>query len=248
MVEQGYNYLDDSIDFMAEFFQTRIANLEKSISQSVYSRNNRKSKKGSKKRKLVSFNNFYNEDSDQRHTGMKFCQHQGACGHAMDHCTTTLQALAKQAKQKKSKHFDKKKRFTKHEVNVKCRNKLEKLKSKKKRSILRNFVHLRKRVFLILIRNLLAVAPAKKAKFENQAQAPFFNFNNNHRRKKLKKHTESFLHLDNCINANDNYKSLCSRLVSQPNSNKNHNNFISSMQEDLVPITFGEQNSKRLNT
>ena len=35
MVEQGYNYLDGSIIAMTEFFQTRIENIEKSISPSV---------------------------------------------------------------------------------------------------------------------------------------------------------------------------------------------------------------------
>ena len=39
MVEQGYNYLDGPIHTMAEFFKTRIENLEKSIPPSVPSRN-----------------------------------------------------------------------------------------------------------------------------------------------------------------------------------------------------------------
>ena len=53
---------------------------------------------------------------------------------------------------------------------------------------------------------------------------------------------EIFFNLDDCINANYNYESLCSRLVSQPKSNvnKNNSNSNSSTQEDLVPITFGE--------
>ena len=55
MVEQGYNYLVGSIHSMAEFFETRIENLEKSIPLSVRSRNRKKSKKGSKKRKGVIF-------------------------------------------------------------------------------------------------------------------------------------------------------------------------------------------------
>ena len=50
MIEQGYNYLDGPIHAMAEFFETRIENLEKSIPPSVPSRNNKKkSKKGKKK-------------------------------------------------------------------------------------------------------------------------------------------------------------------------------------------------------
>ena len=37
IVEQGYNYLDGPIHSMAEFFETRIENLEKSIPLSVLS-------------------------------------------------------------------------------------------------------------------------------------------------------------------------------------------------------------------
>ena len=48
------------------------------------------------------------------------------------------------------------------------------------------------------------------------------------------------MNLDGCINPNYNYKSLRSSLESQPNPNKNNKNFISSTQENLVPITFGE--------
>ena len=117
MVKQGYNYLDGPIHSKVEFFETRIENLEKSITPSVPSRDYRKSKKGSKKRKLVTFDDSEDENSDQRHSGRKFSQHHGTCGHTTDQCTT-LKALVKQAKQKKSKHFDKKKRLTKHEINV----------------------------------------------------------------------------------------------------------------------------------
>ena len=39
------------------------------------------------------------------------------------------------------------------------------------------------------------------------------------------------------MNAN---KNLRSRLVNQPNSNKNSKYFQSSVQEDLVPIIFGD--------
>ena len=54
-VEQGYNYLNGPIQSMAVFFEIRIENLEKSIPSSVPSRNKKKPKKGSKKRKLVTF-------------------------------------------------------------------------------------------------------------------------------------------------------------------------------------------------
>ena len=50
MIEQGYNYLDGPIHAMAEFFKTRIENLERSIPPSVPSRNGKKSKKASKKK------------------------------------------------------------------------------------------------------------------------------------------------------------------------------------------------------
>ena len=66
------------------------------------------------------------------------------------------------------------------------------------------------------------------------------NLTTNHRRKNLKLHRENFLNLDDCINANYNYESLRSRIVSHLNSDKNNKNSKSSTQEDLVPITFGE--------
>ena len=92
---------------MAEFFETRIENLEKSIPPSDPSRNNKNSEKGSKKRKMVNFHDPDDEDSDQGHTEKKLYQYHGTFRHTTDQCTT-LRALVKQAKQKKSKHFDKK--------------------------------------------------------------------------------------------------------------------------------------------
>ena len=73
-VERGYNFLDGPIHSMAEFFKTRIANLEKSISPSVPSRNKKKSKKGSKKRKAVTFDDFEDKHSDQGQKCKDFCQ------------------------------------------------------------------------------------------------------------------------------------------------------------------------------
>ena len=112
-----YNYLDASIHSMAEFFKTRIENLKKSIPLSFPSRNSKKPKKGSKKRKAVTFNDSEDKDSDQGHTGKKFCQYHGTCRHTTDQYTT-LKALVKQAKQKRRHLFDKNKRLTKHEVNA----------------------------------------------------------------------------------------------------------------------------------
>ena len=121
MIEQGYNYLDGPIHAMAEFFETRIENLEKSIPPSVPSRNGKKSKKASKKK----------EESETK-TGHKFCQYHGMCGHTTDECTT-LKALVKQAKQKKG-NFQKKKRFTKHEVNIMVQKQVKKAMKKNKKS------------------------------------------------------------------------------------------------------------------
>ena len=99
---------------MAKFFETMIKNLEKSIPPRVTSRNNRKCKKDYKKRKVVFLNNFEDEDIDQGQKGKK---NHIMCRHTTDQCTT-LKTLVKQTKQKKSKHFGKKKRFAKHEVNA----------------------------------------------------------------------------------------------------------------------------------
>ena len=85
MVKQGYNYLDSPIHFMAEFFETRIENLEKSIPPSVPSRNRKKSKRGSR---IMSFDDSRDEDSEEEHKGKKFCQYHCTCGHNTDECTT----------------------------------------------------------------------------------------------------------------------------------------------------------------
>ena len=57
MVEQGYKYLDGSIHSMVEFYESRIEKLEKSIPPSVPLRNIMEIKKGSKKRKAMTFKN-----------------------------------------------------------------------------------------------------------------------------------------------------------------------------------------------
>ena len=62
MVEQGYNYSGGPIYAMAEFFETRIENLEKSISPNVPSRNKKKSKKrsmkGNKEKEIGDYQRF----------------------------------------------------------------------------------------------------------------------------------------------------------------------------------------------
>ena len=55
---------------------------------------------------------------------------------------------------------------------------------------------------------------SKKGEIWKVSSADLLNFNNNHSSKKLNQHIESFLNLDDCINANYNYESLPSRLVS----------------------------------
>ena len=117
---------------MAEFFETRIKNLEKSISPSVPLRNRKKSNKGSKKRNGVTFDDSVDEDSEEEHKRKKFCQYHGTCGHTTDECST-LKALVKKAKQKQGKHFQKKKRFTKHEVNVMVQKQVKRVMKKKKK-------------------------------------------------------------------------------------------------------------------
>ena len=70
--------------------------------------------------------------SNEGHTGKKFCQYYSTCGHTTDQCTT-LKALVKQVKEKRSKHFNKKKRFTKREVNTMVLKHLKKALKQKKR-------------------------------------------------------------------------------------------------------------------
>ena len=57
---------------MAEFFKTRIENQEKLIPISVPSRNRKKSKKGSKIRKGVTFDDSKDEDSEEEQKGKNF--------------------------------------------------------------------------------------------------------------------------------------------------------------------------------
>ena len=74
MVEEGYNYLDSPIHSMTEFFEIMIENLEKSIPLSVPSRNNKKSKKGPKKKKFVTSGISKDEDSEEEQKVKEFCQ------------------------------------------------------------------------------------------------------------------------------------------------------------------------------
>ena len=78
MVEQGYNYLNGPIHSITEFFETRIENLEKSIPLSVPSRNKKKSKKGSKKRKSVTFRVHTNKFNSRKPSTNKWSMMDGS--------------------------------------------------------------------------------------------------------------------------------------------------------------------------
>ena len=83
IVEHGCNYLDGPNHSMAEFFDMRIENLEKSIPPSVPSGISNSNRKVSKKRKGVTFIDSQDEDFVQGHTGKKFCHYKGTCEHTI---------------------------------------------------------------------------------------------------------------------------------------------------------------------
>ena len=135
MVEQGYNYLDTSIQEMAEFFETRVENLEKFDSKKESKKNqekqnnkkNKKNKKGKHSHNSVS----ENRNSQGSETGKKYCQYHGRCGHTTNECTL-VKTLVQREKLKKIK-ANKKKKCTKHEVNVLVERKVKKAMKKKKK-------------------------------------------------------------------------------------------------------------------
>ena len=81
----------------------------------------------------------------------------------------------------------------------------------------------------------LNVSSSEEGEFWKRVSDENFNIHLKHSSKTLKQQSETFFNLADCINANYNYESLCSCLVSQSNSNfnKNNSNFNSSTQEDL---------------
>ena len=129
MIEQGHNYLGGPIHSTAEFCETRIENLEKSIPPSVPLRNNKK-RKNPKKRKNTFLDDSEDEDLDKETVGKRFYKYHALCGHTTDECTT-YKALIRQAKQNKGKHFKKKK--SKQEVNAMVEEKVKKALKRKKR-------------------------------------------------------------------------------------------------------------------
>ena len=92
----------------------------------------------------------------------------------------------------------------------------------------------------------LNVSSSEEGEIWKRSTNENLSVNSKHSSKRLKKQPENFFNLDDCIDANFNYESLCPCLVSQSKSSCNRNDFNSnsSMQEDLVPITFGELISK----
>ena len=125
-----------------------------------------------------------------------------------------LKALAKQRKQKKGKHFEKKKRYSKYEVNIMVQKLVKKaLKQNKRKSTeeLREF-------------ETMSISDSDQESFNSSSSeegeisklgpGELYHLDNYHSSKKSKQHTESFLNLDDCINDYYNYESLHSRLVS----------------------------------
>ena len=102
----------------------------------------RNQRKGSKKRKAVTFRDSEDEGFKDVYKGKKFCQLNDTYGHTTDECTT-LKAVITKAKQKKGKPLEKKTRYTKHEVNIMVQKQVKKA-IKKKRSLLKTYVHLGK--------------------------------------------------------------------------------------------------------
>ena len=119
---------------MSGFFETRVENLEiPAPPPAVRSL----SRKKTKKRKAISFENSDKDSSDDEKppSKKKFCQYHGKCSHPMDECTT-LMAQIKKAESNKYKEYGKgsKKIYTKHEVSVIIEKKLKKaFKERKKR-------------------------------------------------------------------------------------------------------------------
>ena len=78
MTEQGYNYLNRSIQDISELFETRVENLETpALPAAVRRLTRKKTKKNSKKRKTVSFEDSDEDSSDdkKRSSKTKFCQY-----------------------------------------------------------------------------------------------------------------------------------------------------------------------------
>ena len=132
MIEQGYNYFYGPIHSMAEFFNTRIENLDKSIPPSVPSRNRKKSKKVSNKRNGVVVPWFQRWRLRGGTKGKKFCQYHGTCGHTTDECTK-LKSTSQAGKTEERKTLlDKEKDSPSMRLRLWFRSKLKTLWNRKK--------------------------------------------------------------------------------------------------------------------
>ena len=177
MIEQGNKFLDVLIQYMAEFFEVKIENLEKLIPPSIPSRY----KKKSKKRKAVALEDSGGEDSEEETKRKQFCKHHGMCGHTTDK-NNTHKALIKQKKLMRVTYNRKEKENTNQEVNVVVKRKVKKARKKKKKKQTEELY-----AFEIPIRYLLAAVTAKKVKFK-MCSGKLFNMNHNDSRIIVKQH------------------------------------------------------------
>ena len=129
MVEQGYNYLDGSIQHMTKFFKTKIENLE--MFDTKKDSKKKQHNKSNKKRKY--FNNYVSDgkSSQGTQTGKMFCQYHGTCGHSTNKFTL-VQTLVQNEKLKKQKVI-KERKYTKHEVNILVERKVKKALKKRQK-------------------------------------------------------------------------------------------------------------------
>ena len=78
-------------------------------------------KKDSKKRKALTYEGSEDEYLEEGVKGNEFCKYHGMCRRRIDEYMI-LKAFIQEAKQKKSKHFYKKKKYTKQEINFERKN------------------------------------------------------------------------------------------------------------------------------
>ena len=100
---------------MAEFFETKIENLEKSIPPSIPSRN-KKNKKGFKKRKAVTLSVSEDEDLDKEQNWKMFANTKVRVGLPWINALRSRHWLGKQKRRRGNKDSKNKISYTKHEV------------------------------------------------------------------------------------------------------------------------------------
>ena len=139
MVDRGYNYLDGSIQSMAEFFETRIENLE--IFDFKKDSNKVQKAKSNKKRKYSNQNVSEEKNCSGTEGGKKFCKCHSTCRHSTNECTL-IRVLVQKEKFKKKKQI-KERKYAKHEVNILVEKKMKKTLKKRKGSVQKNFALLK---------------------------------------------------------------------------------------------------------